>query len=73
MTRALAIMAGIGAASGAAGVATLVRPSLARRVIRLPDAEPTTYALRIAGMMLAALGLFLTGFAAMGALIEVQP
>jgi hypothetical protein len=32
--------------------------------LRLPDAEATTYALRIAGMMLFALGLFLGGFAA---------
>ena len=46
---------------------------MARRVTRLPDAEPTAYALRIAGMMLAALGLFLTGFAAMGALAEGRP
>lgn len=54
MTRALAIQAGLGLASGIAG-ATLLRH-------RAASAE-STYALRIAGMMLLALGLFLTGFA----------
>lgn len=55
MTRALAIQAGLGLASGIAGV-TLLR----RRAASVEAA----YALRIAGMMLLALGLFLTGFAA---------
>ncbi|RYD30265.1 MAG: hypothetical protein EOP57_00285 [Sphingomonadales bacterium] len=64
MTRQLALMAGVATLAGAAGLTTLVRPSLARRALRLPDAGPTTYALRIAGMMLFALGLFLGGFAA---------
>jgi hypothetical protein len=68
MTRSLALMAGIGAVAGATGVTTLVRPALARRVLRLPDAEAATYALRIAGMMLAALGLFLGGFAVVGSM-----
>lgn len=54
MTRALAIQAGIGLASGIAGV-TLLR--------RRAATEPGRYALRIAGMMLVALCLFLTGFA----------
>lgn len=56
-------MAGLGLAAGAAGLTTLVRPGLARRLLRLPDAEQTVYALRIGGMMLFALGLFLGGFA----------
>jgi len=55
MTRALALQAGLGLASGIAG-ATLLR--------RRATSEPATYALRIAGMMLLALGFFLTGFAA---------
>lgn len=55
MNRALAIQAGLGLASGIAG-ATLLR--------RRPARAEATYALRIAGMMLLALGLFLTGFAA---------
>lgn len=54
MTRALAIQAGLGIASGIAG-ATLLR--------RRSASHEATYATRIAGMMLLALGLFLTGFA----------
>jgi hypothetical protein len=69
MTRSLALMAGIGGAAGALGLATLVRPSLARAALRLPDAEATGYALRIAGMMLFALGLFLGGFALVGSMV----
>jgi hypothetical protein len=57
-------MAGIAGAAGSAGLATLVKPGLVARALGLPEAEATTYALRIAGMMLAALGLFLGGFAA---------
>jgi len=64
MTRQLALMAGLATIAGTAGLTTLVRPSLARRALGLPDAEATTYALRIAGMMFFALGLFLGGFAA---------
>jgi len=64
MTRQLALMAGLAGAAGIAGLTTLVRPALARRALRLPDTEATTYALRIAGMMVFALGLFLGGFAA---------
>lgn len=63
MTRSLALMAGLAGAAGALGLTTLLRPSLARAALRLPDTEATGYALRIAGMMLAALGLFLSGFA----------
>ncbi|PKP92350.1 MAG: hypothetical protein CVT77_09205 [Alphaproteobacteria bacterium HGW-Alphaproteobacteria-16] len=54
MTRALAIQAGIGIVSGIAGIALLLR--------RARTAEGR-YPLRIAGMMLVALCLFLTGFA----------
>ncbi len=70
MTRSLALMAGIAGAAGAAGLTTLVKPGLARRALGLPEAEAATYALRIAGMMLLALGLFLGGFAAVFALAE---
>ncbi len=59
MTRALAIQAGIGLASGVTGLALLRR--------RAASAE-ARYALRIAGMMLLALCLFLTGFALVFAL-----
>jgi hypothetical protein len=68
MTRSLALMAGLAGAAGAIGLTTLVRPSLTRAALRLPDAEATVYALRIAGMMLFALGLFLGGFAAVATL-----
>ena len=54
MTRALALQAGIGIMSGIAGLALL-----RRRAITPQGA----YAARIAGMMLVALCLFLTGFA----------
>jgi hypothetical protein len=63
VTRSLALMAGLAGATGALGLTTLLRPSLTRAALRLPDAEATGYALRIAGMMLFALGLFLGGFA----------
>lgn len=59
ITPALAIQAGIGAASGIAGVTLLLRRAATREA---------TYALRIAGMMLLALCLFLTGFALVFAL-----
>lgn len=61
MTRALAIQAGLGLASGIAGATLLRRRSTTREA---------TYALRIAGMMLLALGLFLTGFAVTAGLIK---
>lgn len=59
MTRALALQAGIGLASGAAGLALL------RRRAASPEGA---YARRIAGTMLVALCLFLTGFALVFAL-----
>jgi uncharacterized protein YjeT (DUF2065 family) len=68
MTRALALQAGIGAVSGMAGLGLLLRPVAAGRLLRLARGEPATYALRIAGMMLVALGLFLAGFATVFAL-----
>ncbi len=68
MTRSLALMAGLAGAAGALGLTTLLRPSLTRDALRLPQAEATVYALRIAGMMLFALGLFLGGFATVAAL-----
>lgn len=68
MTRALALQAGIGAAAGAIGLGLLLRPRAAGRLLGMPEGEPASYALRIAGMMLVALGLFLTGFATVFAL-----
>ncbi len=68
MTRALVLQAGIGAAAGAIGLGLLLRPRLAGRLLGMPEGEPALYALRIAGMMLVALGLFLGGFEAVFAL-----
>ncbi|MFN3402361.1 MAG: hypothetical protein ACK4Z4_18630 [Ferrovibrio sp.] len=62
MTRALVIQAGIGIASGVAGLALLRRRAASPKGI---------YALRIAGMMLVALCLFLTGFALVASMVGV--
>jgi len=45
-----------------AGLVMLIRPSLVRALLGLPDSEAATYGLRIAGMMVAAFGLILAGF-----------
>ena len=45
------------------GLVTLLRPSLVRGLLGMPEGEEATYALRIAGMMVAAFGLILAGFA----------
>ena len=60
MTRALAIQAGIGIASGVAGLTLLCRRAASPEGI---------YALRIVGMMLLALCLFLTGFALVASMV----
>lgn len=65
MTRSMAIMFSIAAVAGSIGLTTLIRPAIAREVLGLTDNEQATYALRIGGMMLFALGLFLGGFATM--------
>ena len=44
------------------GLVTLLRPSLVRGLLGMPDSEAASYALRIGGMMIAALGLILAGF-----------
>jgi hypothetical protein len=62
MTRQLVTMDLVAGAAGAAGLTLLLKPSLAGRLLGLPDGEPARYGLRIAGAMLAALGLALAGF-----------
>ena len=52
----------VGAVALAAGVAALVSPALARRLLNLPDGEAATYGLRIGGMMVATFGLILVVF-----------
>ena len=53
----------VGAIALIAGLVTLLRPSLIRRLIGAKDSEPAKYGLLIAGMMMAAFGLLLAGFA----------
>lgn len=62
MTR-LPLMALVGAAAAAGGLAVLVRPAGPRRLLGVADTPAAAYALRIAGAMAFALGLFLGGFA----------
>ena len=44
------------------GLVTLLRPAMARALLGMSDSEASTYALRIAGMMISAFGLILAGF-----------
>lgn len=60
MTRALMIQGGVAVVALAAGVTLLARPGVVRGV-----SGEARYGLRIAGMMLVALGVFLGGFALM--------
>ena len=46
-----------------AGLITLIRPALVRRLFSIKDGEPAKYGLLIAGMMLAAFGLLIAAFA----------
>ena len=52
-----------GAAALLVGLVTLLRPALIRRLLGAKNSEPARYALLIAGMMMAAFGLLLAGFA----------
>ena len=52
-----------GVAILALGLVALLRPAIVRSLLGMSDSEPATYALRIAGMMIAAFGLLLAGFA----------
>jgi len=63
MTSANLVFTLVGAAALVAGLATLLRPSLLRRLLGVKDSEPAKYGLLIAGMMLAAFGVLLAGFA----------
>ena len=65
MTRGLLVMGGVAAVSGASGLTLLLRPAVGRRLLGIADTPHAAYALRIVGMMMTALGLFLGGFAAM--------
>ncbi|MEG3153826.1 hypothetical protein [Sphingomonas sp. RB1R13] len=63
MTTANLVFTLAGATALILGLVTLLRPSLIRRLIGAKDSEPAKYGLLIAGMMLAAFGLLLAGFA----------
>jgi len=63
MTSANLLFTLVGAVALLAGLLTLLRPSLIRALLGVKDSEPAKYGLLIAGMMLAAFGLLLGGFA----------
>jgi hypothetical protein len=66
MTRAgiasVPLMPMLGVIAAFAGLFVLLRPAALRTRLGIADSEPATYALRIIGAMLFALGLFLGGF-----------
>ena len=63
MTPANLLFTIAGAVALLAGLVTLLRPSLVRGLLGIGPSEPAQYGLLIAGMMLAAFGLLLAGFA----------
>ena len=63
MTPANLLFTLVGAAALLAGLTTLLRPSLVRALLGVKDSEPAKYGLLIGGMMLAAFGVLLGGFA----------
>jgi hypothetical protein len=64
MTTSHAIMLIIGIVALGLGLTTLVRPSITRRLLGVPDHEATTYILRMGGMMVTVFGLVLVLFLA---------
>ena len=64
MTTSHAIMLLIGIVALGLGLTTLLRPSITRRLLGMPEHEATTYVLRISGMMLSVFGLVLVLFVA---------
>lgn len=63
MTSANMLFVVVGAVLLVAGLITLLRPVVVRRLLSIKDCEPAKYGLRIAGMMLTAFGMLLAGFA----------
>jgi uncharacterized protein YjeT (DUF2065 family) len=64
MTNSHAIMLIVGILALGLGLTTLVRPSVTRRLLGMPDHEATTYVLRMGGMMVTVFGLVLVLFLA---------
>lgn len=64
MTTGLVLQGLVGLLLGAIGLVLLVRPDVARALVRVRPGEANRYVLRIVGAMSFAAGLFLGGFAA---------
>ena len=64
MTSSHAIMLIVGILALGLGLTTLIRPSVTRRLLGMPDHEATTYVLRMGGMMVTVFGLVLVLFLA---------
>ena len=63
MTLANLIFTAAGIGALLAGLVMLLRPALVRGLFGINPSEPAQYGLLIAGMMLAAFGMLLAGFA----------
>ena len=63
MTLANLIFTAAGIGALLAGLVMLLRPALVRGLFGINPSEPAHYGLLIAGMMLAAFGMLLAGFA----------
>jgi hypothetical protein len=64
MTASHTIMLIVGIVALGLGLTTLLRPSITRNLLGMPQHEATTYILRIGGMMVAVFGLVLVLFVA---------
>jgi hypothetical protein len=64
MTASHSIMLVIGILALGLGATTLLRPSITRNLLGMPQHEATTYVLRMGGMMVAVFGLVLVLFVA---------
>ena len=64
MTTSHTVMLVIGIVALGLGLTTLLRPSITRSLLSMPDHEATSYVLRIGGMMVAVFGLVLVLFVA---------
>jgi hypothetical protein len=64
MTAPHTVMLVIGIIALGLGLTTLLRPSITRSLIGMPEHEATTYVLRIGGTMVAVFGLVLVLFVA---------
>lgn len=63
MTQANLVFVIVGSVFLIAGLITLLRPAIVRRLFGIKAGEPAKYGLLIVGMMLAAFGLLIAAFA----------